>query len=496
MKIKYMWLSALVCPLFLFSCYEDEGNYDYKKINEVSISGLSNQTKYTNIDRLTVTPDVQFALDPNGQYEYLWVARSLSQRDEERDPMDYVLGKEKNLDYFIDLEAGKYIVTLTVTDVNASLKWTGSFNLTVSSSTYMGWMVLCDDNGYARLDMLEESGDTPLHSRNILANTPLTPKRDPWKMAFLSTDLGSSYDILMLTGDGCSRLIDSDLSWEESNDFPYMMADPSLGNMKVENIASYAMKGTLMIGDQNAYWRQVGGGALFTLPVNNVNGKRVSLSPYIGVQMNSATGFGQGANFVLFDKENDCFLRYGVNDNKCSILNNFPKGYKLKYMQNTVYNQGVSYAILYDEANAKYWMLSFYASDLQMIKLIELNIPNIENIDFFAFDQNYQYLFYADGNQIYLYAWTEDKPENLITPMVNYPDERITMLKYNPTIIGGAYGTGIYYPDNCLIVGTATESNQGTLHLLEPQPSRGITTELKSETGFPVIVDATYRERV
>ena len=58
MKTRYMWLLALICPLFLLSCYEDKGNYDYKEINEISIDGLKDQTKYSNIGHLVATPDV------------------------------------------------------------------------------------------------------------------------------------------------------------------------------------------------------------------------------------------------------------------------------------------------------------------------------------------------------------------------------------------------------------------------------------------------------
>lgn len=493
MKTIYIWLLALICSLLLFSCYKDEGNYDYKEINEIRIGKLENKSQYTNIDRLEVTPDVQYTR-PNGKYGYTWVARSLSERTEDMEPVDYLLGTDKNLDYFVDLNIGDYIVTFTVTDSVASLKWSSSFNLTVASATYTGWMVLCDENGYARLDMVEESGDTPLYSRNILSNTPLAPKKDPRKMVAFTLDWMDSFEIFMLTGEGCSKLVASDLSWEESNDFRYTLANPSQGDMKVQNMCPSSIRGTLMIGDHNAYWRQQQGGSLFGLPVSRVDGQQVRVSPYIGVQMSSSTLFGAN-NFILFDEENDRFLRFASGSNSCSVLSDFPQGYQLKYMQNTVYSQGISYAILYKEDTREYKLLSFYAENLQVAKFIPLEIPNMDDISLFAFDPVFPYLFYAEGGQLYLYDWTAGKPEKRIIPMQNFKDERITMLKYNVGFYAHYQGTAVGTPDQYLLVGTATKDNKGSLHLLEPQATITKPVEHDTHTGFAVIVDATYRER-
>lgn len=492
MKTRYLGIFLSITLIFLSSCYEDKGNYDYREINEVKISPLKDQTKYAMIDRLTITPDIQYTQNPDGKYGYSWTARSLSEKDKEGNPVDYHLGNEKKLDYFIELNAGDYRVTLTVTDSVSSLKWSNSFKLTVATATYMGWMVLCEDNGFARLDMVEESGETPLYSRNILSYTSLSPRKDPWKMVTFTLDMGGSYEIFMLTGEGCSRLVADDLSWEESNDFRYTLANPSLGNMKVEAMSMYPISGTLMVADGNAYWRQQQGSALFGLPVNLVNGQQVKLAPYIGSDISGNTAFG-GTNFVLFDEANRLFLRYAKNSSNCSVLPDFPQGYRLKYLQNTTYNGGTSYAILQQD-DGSLRLFPFNANDLTPQALIPLDIPNPENIHLFAFDPLYPYLFYAEGNQLYLYSWTEDKPEQRITPMQNYKQEQITMLKYNSTL-NGQFEDSAVYPDRYLLVGTVTTDHVGTLHLLEPQATLTLPTEQGSYSGFSKIIDATYRER-
>lgn len=493
MKTIYSTFLSGICILLLYACYDDKGNYNYKDINEVKISGLTDQSKYTNIDHLIVEPTLDFSQNPNGTYTYEWSARSKRTTPGLDRPEDIIIGQEKNLDYFVTLPSGQYTITLKVTDAATNLTWSNNFTLNVATSNYMGWMVLCDENGLARLDMVEESGDEPLYSRNFLALSLPTAKHDPWKMEAFTLDLGGSFDIFMLTGDGCTKLVSENLSYEESNDFKYLFADLSANTIKAQAFAGYAITGTLLVGDNNLYWRKQQGGALFGVPVNVINGQTVKVAPYIGYKTGSSTLFG-GNNFVLFDKDNLRFIKYYKDDLSCSYLDNFPKGKELVFMQNCLYQGGTTYAILRDPQTDVYSILPFDSNNLTTGTETSIDIPDIQNIKLFAFDPLYPYLFYSDGKQIFLYSWTESKPENKITPMQNFPNETITMLKYNISF-GGVYSGGTEYPDKYLLVGTENTNGTGSLRLYEAQPNREQLKDYKSYSGFARIIDATYRER-
>ena len=52
--IKYLLYVCSIC--LLTSCYEDEGNYDYRDINEVGIEGVPEIQEIDQFETLTITP--------------------------------------------------------------------------------------------------------------------------------------------------------------------------------------------------------------------------------------------------------------------------------------------------------------------------------------------------------------------------------------------------------------------------------------------------------
>lgn len=55
--IKYFLISILASVVI--ACYEDKGNYDYREINEVRISGIDKQYKVGRWDTLAISTQVE-----------------------------------------------------------------------------------------------------------------------------------------------------------------------------------------------------------------------------------------------------------------------------------------------------------------------------------------------------------------------------------------------------------------------------------------------------
>lgn len=484
-QIQNKWILLSFFLLLLISCFEDKGNYNYEEINEILISGLKNEVRYSMKDSLIVRPGILYTLNPGGSYTYQWTAQQ-ADAPLGTTPPEIIIGNEKDLHYYVELPQGRYYIKLTATDVNTTLLWTGLFELTVATSTSTGWMILCNDKGRSRLDMVEESSDERLISYDILASTPLPVHRKPLNIKSITVDYMQD-EIFVLTEEGCSKLVSKDLSWEEANDFRYLMADPSMGDVVPTDFVVSPINGTLLLASGNAYWRKHQGSALFGRPVNYMNGQRIHLAPSIATQIGYST-FEGVQNFVLYDTVNQQFIRYAPNDTRCSVIDDFPKGYQLITLQNSTYDRGTSYAVLEDRANGKYYLFPFYASDLISAgELTELNIPDIEKVSHFAFDPVYPYMFYAIEDKLWLYSYTEDLPYNQNTKMyVDLNNEKITLLKYDINSIKERY----------LMVGTVSTAGEGSMRLFEAQPVRGTVVLYEDPyTGFAQIVDATYKEK-
>ena len=179
--MKYNAYLLVFCMLLLSSCFKDKGNYDYADINDITIGdkGFAADTIYNvraNVDRLTITPELNFSLDPEekGSYKYEWVAVGTQKYPGER----FVLGNERNLDCIITLPAEAFTLYLKITDQNTNVVFSKSVELNVSTSYTKGWILACeDDAGNVRVDMLSISRDT-LHLKNILTNSSNVPHKD------------------------------------------------------------------------------------------------------------------------------------------------------------------------------------------------------------------------------------------------------------------------------------------------------------------------------
>ena len=126
-KISYAIL--LLCAV---SCFRDLGSYDYVPVNEAVISEVGFEDTYDvrrMTDRLVITPDITFTVDKEGigNYEYEWVAVGQHFYRGER----FVIGRQRNLDCMVDLQAEEYILYLKVKDVDTDMVYSRSVGLNV-----------------------------------------------------------------------------------------------------------------------------------------------------------------------------------------------------------------------------------------------------------------------------------------------------------------------------------------------------------------------------
>ena len=177
MKTKVYTLLSF-CVILLYSCYSDEGNYDYKEINEVKINGLPSGivTKFKDVDTLKIQPTLENT-QAGGNYEYTWTA--VLQDGKIDDKFEFEIGKEKDLSYLIKLPLAKYYVYLEVLDKTTQVTWRQKFDLEVITATTSGWLVLSDQAGMTQLDMISQAGEDEFMVRDLLKDFNLPNKKGP-----------------------------------------------------------------------------------------------------------------------------------------------------------------------------------------------------------------------------------------------------------------------------------------------------------------------------
>lgn len=132
-------LMTLSVSLFM-SCLSDDGNYDYKQLGNVDISGLEDSYRFILQEKVNLKPSVKTDINQD-HLNYCW-----------RIGAD-TLSKSKDLDYtFVRIPTSSDPLTFEVYDKTTDVRYSKKIKMSVVSPFYTGWLILADENGKSVLD--------------------------------------------------------------------------------------------------------------------------------------------------------------------------------------------------------------------------------------------------------------------------------------------------------------------------------------------------------
>lgn len=139
--------------LALSSCVEDEGNYTYRTLNEVTIEEETTPIYVlAYVDEIEIAPTVTGTIDGEdlSNYSFQWHLCLNGDHDH------IMLGNEKDLKWDCSVSPGTYTLYLTVVDNTTGLETLYSRSVILSSPFSRGFLILGEDmaSGEGRMDML------------------------------------------------------------------------------------------------------------------------------------------------------------------------------------------------------------------------------------------------------------------------------------------------------------------------------------------------------
>lgn len=502
----------------MLACSGDKGNYDYVDLEEPMVKGLEDVHLMT-FSELAISPEFSDDRFLTDDYSFEWKAVD---KNLAYDPV--VLGTESELRCKVTIPPGAYVLYYTVTENKTGLYWRWNVNLTVSSSTSEGWMVLCSDRGRARLDVVSVvTGDVV---KDVLRDNGMPQWNGPRKIQWLSDKTDASSPYYLLTDDGATRLGKDSFEWKPEYDFSYEVA---VQDRLIPHSIISAGFGKMVVSGTNAHYCEIMGiDGLYGSAVN----KGFAVAPYVGANVLATQVYA--VLYMLYDVDNKRLMAYCplLSTNDLGALNPvadmdemgqiaegiapgsgvlgtafdvWPQGYDLVYMENTRYDpgnakMGMTYVIL-RKGNACHLygiqlgdMLRYADCTFVLGKGYYGDLSSCADIlsgnVLYAFSSLKNYMYYAVEDTVYKVDLSSDdlKPEVQFT----LPGEKITCLKFNLY-----QKTENMQRSYDLIVGSL-KNEDGILRIYEGRQSDGDFRNVEPEVheGFAEIVDVTYKERL
>lgn len=487
--LKYIYIIPFIAiSLFLTSCYEDKGNYDYNEVNELSFDGFEENYSVFSYENLNITPTINATLDTEqneDRYSYRWVASTFSDATE--------LATTRNLDITVDLLPGNYRVYYFVKDKVTDIEWQDHFNLQVSNGIYEGWMVLNAVNNGSRLDMISllEDTYTPKYDILQLTNSQLTLEGTPGFVECYSLNRNWYGIYVSTTGNGTTKLEPNTFEWKEAYNISYEFGTRQPKYLEIDNLIIKDGGKSFATFNGDVYYYFDVFRVSYSVPINTVNGVKFKASPMIG------TGFWASNNAILFDETNQKFMFF--NGSRCSdipeagstLFNYNDTKKELTYMISNDFNVHRTFAILKDPTNGKSYGAIFDSTNFVQDYYAEITATDFHLATHYAISPVFGYLFYSVGGKVYQYDFYTKNTKL----MIDKGSKEISLLKFQKF-----YGSSKY--DNLakqLIVGiydaSGTEGSNGSLELYTVPPVNGQIVLSESYDGFGKIKSISYRQR-
>lgn len=522
---KYITTLLLVVTCFT-SCYKDKGNYDYIKQAEITVEGIPEKIEVlSKIERIVVTPKIISSKEgeikadnPNYTFRYRLGYKSygvlggvVNGRPEAW--VDLPPTNGFNLDVPADFEADNYMCWFTITDKRNNVVHSHVFDITITSTTYQGWMVLSNmgQEERVRLDMISHISDTrtevvydiaeglpEIHHGTQIAYYPRSNER----IYIFSKEGSYQLDIETLKSDPSQEF--------NQNNFFIPPADKmiSFASMAISTVMrlSFAFSDA---GDVYSKNHTISGG-VYGYPINTtLSGEQFKVAPFVGVNEMRPS---QGTRALFYDRDNKRFMgatyvsggdisrMYTLFDPSTKLFS-FQTGRDMIYMEGTRRSNGLVYSILQD-AQGKRSIYGINMSGIgfkQELYIENVSAPGFEQATLFAFHSQFPFLFYAVGSKVYLY----NLATKTATEMTNITGGEITALKFNlykirlMTDLNNQTDEFLNQQFQ-LIVGTynnSADGNGGKVALYEVDGTSNTVNKLHEYGGFGKVKDVTYRER-
>ena len=495
--IKIKLILALLITVVLSSCLEDEGNYDYKDINEVVFNGIEDEYALLRFDDFKISPEITFTEDPGNvnDYSYRWVAVKIKASSTEEDNVTE-LATTKDLDIKLELLPGDYTIHYFITDNSTNVEWQTKSTLRVANAIFEGWLLLSTVGSEPRLDMIPFiDGEFLAPKQDVLSfvGSELTLQGTPGFVYFNRSAKPFEGIYVSTSGNGTTKLEPDTFGWNIAYNLSQEFDTDQPEDLEVDSMYANGSGFSYVVKDGNVYLYFRIFNFNYSTPINRIGGVNFEASSMIG------RGSG-GYSTILYDNTNKRFVQtqYGTTGEITAneTLFNYTTGKDLVYMIGNDYNAlsgDAIFAILNDPNDGKNYLALFSSRDFVQSYYGEILATDFDQATGYAISPDFGYLFYAVGSKVYQYDFSLGTTKL----MLDKGSEEITLIKFHDIF---TYWKPEYSDINkklivCSYDASGIEGENGTMEIYTVPPVNGQIVLEERYTGFGKIESITYRER-
>ncbi|MDR1023519.1 MAG: hypothetical protein LBL94_09665 [Prevotellaceae bacterium] len=535
--------TALAMLLLLGACIDDKGNYAYRDVNSITISGIKRaDTSYLVAvgEYLSITPTLTFSVgEERDAYRYEWhqmgkVVPHQSVR---------LLSTERNLNLKVEgslSEVGDYYLMYCVTNLTTGVRYDHVFTVKVQNRISKGYIVLHEQSGGGfEVDMLALFGDTLTHYKNILNMFASGLPKDGKPLDLLCYPDHSApspyyvgtrqeYSVWVLTDKSTNRIKAEDFSYAPDYNISKLSLMPAavLGGKPLvaeKMVATSAtVAGARCYMYFNGCWFFFNWSPMpyfFNLPLNVLSGdpqaQPYAVAPYVII----VGSYGA----IMFDEAHHRFTLHKTVSSDiytssriyCShvITDAAPAfkwqnpDYKLLYMGNRTYQSGFAVVKNTSTGRCELLQMSLAGSTSAVIATQQAwsEFPadfDAESVKFFAYHTSLPYLYCATEDRVYRILINASMSVHDITEKVVPAGHKVSVMEflfvrspwghlltlatYDPSGAEGQNGTLRFY---------TAEDGTGELSLAKhPAAAAGGYQIDMSWTGFGKIIALDYKQ--
>ncbi|MDO5977849.1 PKD-like family lipoprotein [Flavivirga spongiicola] len=495
--IKIQLMLALLITVVLSSCLEDEGNYDYKDINEVVFEGIQDEYALLRFDDFKISPEVTFTQGSGSQndYSYRWVAVKIKASSIDEDEVTE-LATTKDLDIKLELLPGDYTIHYFITDNSTNIEWQSKATLRVANAIFEGWLLLSSVGSESRLDMIpfiDEDFLAPKQDVLSFVGSELTLQGSPGFVYFNRSAKPFEGIYVSTSGNGTTKLEPDTFGWNKAYNLSQEFDTTQPEDLEADNMVATNGGQSYVVKDGNIYLHYRIWQLNYSTPINRIG----------GVNFEASSMIGKGSGFfstILYDNTNKRFVQTqnGTTNVISSVgtLFDYTTGKDLVYMVGNDYNalfDDSIFAILNDPNDGKNYLALFNSRDFVQSYYGEILATDFDQATGYAISPDFGYLFYAVGGKVYQYDFSLGTTKL----MLDKGTEEITLIKFHDIV---TYWKTEYSEINkklivCSYDPSGTEGSNGTMELYTVPPVNGQIVLEESYTGFGKIESITYRER-